>query len=147
MKLKITEEQKKYLEEQQLMGYSPEKIDEFVVQGNKDLKFFQDAYQKFYNKMMGVSVHEAFENINELKTLLDNIKSAEVRSNDLATKYYNIVDKYDFLDYPQNVKELEDVYNKLENLSYDIGSVKDIVEAVYDSVEHFIKWNNSRANE
>lgn len=146
MKMIITKEQRQHLAEQELLGYTPQRIDSFLQQGQKDLAFFQEQYQKFYSQMMGVSVHDAFEDMNGLKALLDTIKSAEVRLNKLATTYFDIVDKYDFMNLPPNVKELDKIYNELETLSYDIGSVKDIVEAVYDSVEHFIKWNKNNKN-
>ena len=98
----------------------------------------------YYNQMLSISIGEAFENINGLKSLMDKMKSDESAAENLSNKYYQIVDKYDYMDHPPNVKKLDDIYTNLENISYDLGGIKDIVEGIYDSIEHFIQWNQDK---
>jgi len=144
VKVLITNKQKKYLIEQELIGYTPEKIDGFVQQGLKEIEHFKKQYQMYYNQMLSISIGDAFENINGLKSLLDKMKSEESASDKLSNKYYQIIEHYDHTDYPSNVEQLENIYTDLEYLSLDFRNINDIVEGIYDSIEHFINWNQKK---
>jgi len=143
MKVIISETQRKKLIEQNLISYTPERIDEFVAEANHMLKNIEPLVQGYYNKLLHVTIHWVFDNLDEFKHIIDKIEQNADRAESLATKYFDVVDTFDYMDYPSNVKQLDDIYTKLEQVQSDLKSIYDVYEAIYSSVEHFTQWNKN----
>lgn len=141
MKVIISETQRKKLREQNLISYAPERIDDFVTEGNRMVEKYNPLVQSYYNKLLHVTIHWVFDNLEEFKQVMDGIEKNTDKAEELATKYFNVVDIYDFMNYPDNVKQLDGIYTKLEQIQADLKSIYDVYEAIYSSVEHFTQWN------
>lgn len=139
MKIIVSENQYNKLIEQNLISYSPEKIDAFVLEGGKHLNNYLKLKNTYYNQLLHLTVGMVQDNLTEIKVMVEKINSEEKKAEELSNKYFDIVDLYDFMDYPPNVKKLEEIYQKLEEVQYDLGAIADVYEALFDSVKHLPK--------
>lgn len=146
MKIVIDENQYKKLTEQNIIGYTPERIDAFIQEGLEHIQKFTKVYNKYYHDLYLVKVGDVFQNLEQYKILIDKMEKHIDYLENLSNKYYRIIDMYEIGEYPENVTKLEDVYNDIDNLKEEIDDIKDIYQALYDAIEHYIKWDSKIGN-
>jgi arylsulfatase A-like enzyme len=116
------------------LSYTPERIDEFVKAAKEDANKFSALVDGYKNKIQMYTIGDLVYNMNDIIQLQEKVKQAEETAKAKFEKYYNVVDKYDFLDQPDNVKELEDEMNRIDTyydlLYYISESIDNIVDAV-----------------
>jgi hypothetical protein len=66
--------------------------------------------------------------------MVKEIADQHTKFNEQHTKYFNVVEMYDFMDMPNNVKQLEKINDKIEKYSEDLyyigNGLEDIINAV-----------------
>jgi GTP1/Obg family GTP-binding protein len=144
MRIIVSENQYKTILEQMKIQYAPEKIDEFVQEGMRYITNLKQLYEKFYNDIMTVSVGDVFQDPTELKSKLDILNKSKERTEAVSNKYYGAIEMYEVGEYPDNVRKLDEIYSDIDSMQFDIDEISDIYQAVYDSVTHFIEWNQSK---
>jgi hypothetical protein len=116
------------------ISYTPERIDEFVKAAKEDANKFSTLVDGYKNKIQMYTVGDLVDNLADIIQLQEKVKQAEEAAKAKFEKYYNIVDKYDFLDRPDNVEELERETTRIDtyyDLFYYISeSIENIIEAV-----------------
>jgi len=144
MKVIISENQFANILEQMKIEYTPDKIDEFVQEGIKYIAGLKKLYEQYYNDLMTVSIGEVFQNPNSIKNILDKLEKSKDMIDKVSTKYYNAVEMYNIGEYPDNVDKLDRIYSEIDVIQYDIDQIEDIYRAIYDSVQHYIEWNQDK---
>jgi hypothetical protein len=133
MKIKLSEEQLRKLVEQKI-SYTPEKIDAFNEQAMKVLESAQQTRNKYYNNVVTLTISEVMQDKSMFEKMIKEIADQHTKFNDQHTKYFNIVEMYDFMDMPNNVKQLEKINDKIEKYSEDLyyigNGLEDIINAV-----------------
>lgn len=133
MKIKLSEQQLKKLVEQKI-SYTPEKIDELTQQAMKVLERAQQARNKNYNNIITLTIGEVMQDKVTYEKLMSAMSEEHEMYKKHHGKYYDIVDMYDFLDMPNNVKQLERINDKIEKYAEDIyyigNALEDIINAV-----------------
>ena len=141
MKILISETQLKNVIEQKLIGYTPEKIDGFVIEGNNVIKKFKNTFLKYFSQLQSLNVGWVFKNLKDFKGVLDDMQRDIDILEKVSLKYYSVIEIYEIGDYPENVKKLSKIYDTIESIVYEIQSVRDIYVAIHDSIEHYSEWN------
>ena len=108
--------------------YTPEKVDQFVLDLTKELDRAKTVYETARNKVMNMSVGEVLENLDGMKAYKDKLEKAVEMFNKLHTKYFDIVETFDFYGMPANVRALEKLVDKLDNYYSDLSKVEDVVD-------------------
>lgn len=125
----------KYLKE--ALEYSPEKIDAFVTKATKDLGEIKKVFDILVNKVEDLSLSSAIESPEKTNDLLEKIKQTKQYTDKIHTTYFDVVDMYDFIGAPQNVKNLEKINDKIDNINNDLDYLQSTVESVNDAVKYF----------
>lgn len=135
MKIKLSEQQLKKLVEQKI-SYTPEKIDQFNEQAMKVLENVQQVRNKHYNYVVTLTISEVMQEKSAHQKMASTIADEHTRFNELHTKYFNIVEMYDFMDMPNNVKQLEKINDKIEKYSEDIHYIGNALEDIINAVDY-----------
>jgi hypothetical protein len=83
-------------------------------------------------------------NTEKYKTLLSDMDSDHDTIHTIFDKLFDVVDKYDILDMPDNIKKLENLVNNLDNLTLDIYYLMNALENIIEAGEDLNKqyFNN-----
>lgn len=141
MKIKLSEEQLKKLVEQKI-SYTPEKIDAFNEQAMKVLENVQNVRNKYYNGVVTLTISEAIQDKGTYERMIKEISELHTKFNDQHTKYFNVVEMYDFLDMPNNVKQLEKINDKIEKYSEDLYYIGNALEDIINAVNYIERTEN-----
>lgn len=141
MRYIITEEQ---YNQYRNITYAPEKINGFVADAQKCADYLKKIYEQYYSHMLALSVGDVMENPEPLRQTLEKLEKEKKYVDNLTNKYYNAIEMYPVGEYPDNVTKLDKLYDEIDNVQTDIDNIKDIFQAVYDSVTHFRQWNQEK---
>jgi hypothetical protein len=118
------------------IGYSSKKIEEFTETAKKTLQNGISAFTKYKNLILNISLLDVVNNTEKYKTLLSDMDSDHDTIHTVFDKLFDVVDKYDIFDRPDNIKKLEDLVNDIDNLTLDIyylmSALENIIEAGED---------------
>ena len=141
MKIKLSEEQLRKLVEQKI-SYTPEKIDAFNEQAMKVLEGAQQIRNKYFNQVVTLTISEVMQEKTTYQKMVKEIEEAHDRYNEQHTKFFNVVEMYDFLDMPNNVKQLEKINDKIEKYSEDLHYIGNALEDIINAVEYIERTEN-----
>jgi hypothetical protein len=118
------------------IGYSSKKIEEFTETAKKTLQNGISAFTKYKNLILNISLLDVVNNTEKYKTLLSDMEGDHDTIHTIFDKLFNVVDKYDMFNRPDNIIKLEDLVNNMDNLTLDIyylmGALENIIEAGND---------------
>ena len=115
--------------------YTPEKIDEFVITAEKEKLTAENIFKTIRSKVYDISIQNVIEFPDKLNSLLDKIKQTRSSLNNVAQKYYKVVEMYDVAYYPNNVSKLDDLVTKLDNLNDDFYLLEEAVDNIIEAVD------------
>lgn len=144
MKYIVTEQQIEDYKNSTKIQYTPEKIDEFISDAHKCVTYLKKIYHQYYQQLLALTIGDVMDDPDPVKQIMDKMSMESKYADKLATKYYNAIVMYEFGDYPDNVTQLDELYNVIEHLQSDLDNVRDIFESVYESVTHFKDWNQEK---
>jgi hypothetical protein len=126
------------------IGYSSKKIEEFTETAKKTLQNGISAFTKYKNLILNISLLDVVNNTEKYKTLLSDMDSDHDTIHTVFDKLFDVVDKYDILDMPDNIKKLENLVNNLDNLTLDIYYLMNALENIIEAGEDLNKqyFNN-----
>jgi hypothetical protein len=126
------------------IGYSSKKIEEFTETAKKTLQNGISAFTKYKNLILNISLLDVVNNTEKYKTLLSDMDSDHDTIHTIFDKLFDVVDKYDILDMPDNIKKLENLVNNLNNLTLDIYYLMNALENIIEAGEDLNKqyFNN-----
>jgi len=119
--------------------YTPEKIDEFVKQAEKELEEVKRVFRALKANIETLSIDEERSNPGRANQLKDKASQGQAYAEKLTTKYRDIVDVYDFLDAPKNVKKLEKLADQFDNYYVDFDQLDSAASAFSEVVEYLDK--------
>jgi heterodisulfide reductase subunit B len=135
MKITITEEQYQKLLEADL-SYTPEKIDEFIRQAMKALDESETAKNKYHMDIMTLTIEEVFNNKEGYEKLAEKINTHHEEVEKHYNKFYKIVEMYDFLNLPDNVRKLEKINERIYDTAQHIYHLSNALEEIVSAVEY-----------
>jgi len=144
MKYIVTEQQIEDYKNGAKIQYTPEKIDAFVSDAQKCATYLKKSYDQFHPQVLALSVGDVMEKPEQVKQILDKLEKEKHYVDKLMLKYYSVIEMYAVGEYPDNVMQLDKLYGVIDHLQSDVDNIKDIYQSVYDSVTHFIKWNQEK---
>lgn len=112
------------------ISYTPEKIDEFIEQITKDIASAKNIFTTALNKTKEMSLNNIIEDPSSAEDFLEKLKEINEAINKKHTKYFDIVELYDFMDSPKNVKQLEYLVDELDHYYYDISKIETVLEEI-----------------
>jgi hypothetical protein len=133
MKITITEEQYQKLLEANL-SYTPEKIDEFVKQAMKALDESETVKNKYHMDIMALTIEEVFNNKDGYERLAQKIYNHHDEIEKHYNKFYKIVEMYDFLNLPDNVRKLEKINERIYDTAQDVYHLSNALEEIVKAV-------------
>ena len=142
MNILLTLKQILTIKEQVNMQYTPEKIDQFVQEGEKDINKATEILRKYYHSVMTTTIGDVSERVDEVLTLVQKLDQTKKVLNERMEFYFDVVNMYEVGEYPDNLKRLDDIGTEIDNLQMDIGDVKDAFECLMDSSKYLIKLTN-----
>lgn len=114
------------------VNYDPEKIDQFVNKAKSELDGIIKGYKQSLNLISNVTLKDIADDPQRYNTLLEKTQSLKKLAKDKYSQYYDVVEMYDFLDSPKNVKVLEDLANDIDEYGDDIDKLIDVLkEMIY----------------
>lgn len=118
------------------IGYTPEKIDEFVADATKTLDTGKKVFNIFLNRVGDLSLMNIIESPTEAEQLLQKIEETKTIINNKFEKYFDIADSYgydEFEDRPDNIEKLERLSSELDNLTDDYSPLIDVLNEMLDA--------------
>lgn len=132
MKVRITERQYKILES---VTYTPEKIDEFVIQAHKDLAEAQEFFRRSLRIIASVSLFEVAEKMPKYEQKYKELTRQTQEMIKKSTQYSRILDMYQGQEFPPNVAKLDAIAAEYDNLQFDVGKIGDILESLMETTQ------------
>lgn len=124
----------KIISEQVNISYTPEKIDMYVQEALKDATESERVFNVYLMKINDLTVSYITENEEEMRKFLELIENTSKMVEKKHSRFYDIVDLYDFMDMPDNVKQLEKITEKLDNLYYDFERLSSSLDSLIEGV-------------
>jgi hypothetical protein len=116
--------------------YTPEKIDEFIGVAEKVIQNGKNLFFKYKDMIISINIFDVVEDIEKYKTLHSKISNDRDILEKAYNKFYDIVEMYDSIDRPDNVKKLDDLASDIDHLSLDVyylmGALENVIEAGED---------------
>jgi len=134
MKIYITESQLKMLKEQNWEMPS-EGGDDVLDKAKKYLANALKIYGGYYNKIIMVSISDVINERESFSDMLEKLNGVVEAIEATHSHYFDIVNDYDYIDRPDNIRDLDKILSELENLMYDMKYLYDILEELLSSSE------------
>lgn len=129
-KLIVTEAQYKMLQKEGV-EYTPEKIDQFVEEAKMVVAKAKELGAQAYNIVAATGIGEIMDDTKKYDELLAKMEGSYEKFDQAHTKYYNIAEMYDYMNLPDNVKELETITSELDN-------AKEVIYRIYNKFEEIL---------
>ncbi len=107
------------------ISYDPSKIDQFVVEARKDVQTGAVLIERFGSTLINASLISVFENMDRMEAAQEKMSQSEKYLAGKFNKFFDIVEMYEFGEYPDNVNELNDLANQLDNQSLRLSELSD----------------------
>lgn len=121
--------------------YSPEKIDQFIIDAEKTVNMSKAVIQKYGGMIMNLTMNDVLDDINGAKAGLEKLKSSKKHIEDQFNKFYDIVEMYDYMDLPDNVERLRDLNDLLDKAVMPLGELEDVFDALIDAAERVERYD------
>jgi molecular chaperone GrpE (heat shock protein) len=121
------------------IGYSLKKIEEFTETAKKTLQNGISAFTKYKNLILNISLLDVVNNIEKYKILLSDMNSDHDTIHAIFDKLFDVVDKYDILDMPDNIRKLDDLVDNINDLTLDIYYLMNALENIIEAGEDLNK--------
>lgn len=116
---------------EQTIGYTPDKIDQLVIESKEYANKFMKLYQSTYSFVVNLTIKECIDTMEETKVKLRQLEEFKTAISTKYEKYYQILDTFEIGEYPQNVVLFEDSINEIDRImvKYDdlLDALKDII--------------------
>ena len=120
--------------------HTPEKINEYVAKATKDVQDLQKIFTAFKGKVENLSIASMLSNPSEAESLYEKVKTAKSYAKQKYEYYFDIVEPYDFMDMPKNVKQLDKLVQKLDSLQDNLGYTMYAMDSMVDAAKDFNKF-------
>jgi len=127
--------------------HAPEQLEEFTVKAQKDVQDLQKIFTAFKSKVGNLSIVSMLEDPSEAESLSQKIKTATDYAKQKHEYYFNIVEPYDWMDLPPNVKQLDKLVTKLDELQNDLGYIKYAMDGLVEAAKDFNRFYQSQDEE
>lgn len=124
---------------EQIIGYTPERIDELIQESSLFYNKAKKYYEKSYNMVLLLTIQDC---INEYEMFMSRLKDFNKVKNvieDRYGKYYDIVDSYNVSDNTENVRSLEKNVDDLDKLLMEMSEVINAMESLLESAKYMSK--------
>jgi len=124
---------------EQIIGYTPERIDELIQESSLFYNKAKKYYEKSYNMVLLLTIQDC---INEYEMFMSRLKDFNKVKNvieDRYGKYYDIVDSYNVSDNTENVISLEKNVDDLDKLLMEMSEVINAMESLLESAKYMSK--------
>jgi hypothetical protein len=116
---------------EQTIGYTPEKMDQFLAEARDYVVKFKKLYDSTYNFVVNLTIKDCIDNMEETKVKLNRLEEFKTIINTKYDRYYQIIDTFEVGEYPQNVTEFSRSVDEIDSLmsSFDnlLDALKDII--------------------
>jgi hypothetical protein len=113
--------------------YSDSYINTFTKKVSDIFNKNKETFTKYYNTIYGISMGDMLESQLKYESLLENIESIETLLNNTVNKCGDIIQTYEYLNEPPNIKQLDDLSNNLDRLSWDYHNLKNALESILEA--------------
>jgi hypothetical protein len=123
------------------VSYTPEKIDEFIIEAKKDIELGKSLNDKFGSTIVQASLLTVYENLAQMNEAHSKVVKAEEYMRKKFNKFFDIVDAYEVGELPDNVRELEKLSDEIDNLSYSLSDLANGFEELINATNSISKNN------
>lgn len=123
------------------ISYDSSKIDEFIIEARKDVEMGKNLINKFGVMISNTTLKDVFENTDQMKGVETKLNDSEKYLTKKFGKFFDIVNMYDFGDYPDNVSVLDDLATELDNQSLAVSDLAEVIEALIYATDKLSKYN------
>jgi uncharacterized protein (UPF0305 family) len=121
------------------VGYSSKKIEEFIGIAEKAIQNGKSLFTKYKNLILNIAILDVVNNIEKYKELLSDMEFDNDKLHEVYDRFYRVVEKYDTINRPNNVKKLEDLSNDIDDIMGDIYYLTNALENVIKAGEDLNK--------
>jgi len=143
MKITITEAQYQKLLEGNIT-YAPEKIDDFVEEAQQFLNNARALKNKYYMNVTTLNISDVMENEVGFQKLAEKMDSDHNVIEQKHNRYADIVNMYDFMEEPENVKYLGKLSDRIYDVSDDIYQLSQALEEIVSSVRYLRRMSDDK---
>jgi hypothetical protein len=130
---------KKKLHEADKLQYTSERIDQFIPEAQNTYDKLMRIAQSFVGKIGDITIQDILANPNQIDDLLKKSTEAAKIASTAHEKYFDIVDAFDYMDSPKNVKTLDKIVTDLDYIQMDLKDIRDVVNSLKEAADYFAK--------
>lgn len=124
------------------ISYTPEMIDKFVMEANNDLSAIKMMFNSHLNTISNISPQNICDELPKYVQLHQKMQRNEELITSKHTKYFNIVDLYEWFDMPDNVNKLQKITDEIDTIYYDYGKLTESLDELIEigkRLQNFLK--------
>lgn len=121
--------------------YDETKINQFVVEAQKDVQMAENLINKFGANVVNISLKDIYDNMGQMKSAQEKLDSSKNYISGKYDKFYDIVEAYEVGEYPDNVETLYDLSNKLDKQKDSLSDLSETFNTLIDATEWLAKYN------
>jgi len=121
--------------------YDENKINQFVVEAQKDVQMAENLINKFGANVVNISLKDIYDNMGQMKSAQEKLDSSKNYISGKYDKFYDIVEAYEVGEYPDNVETLYDLSNKLDKQKDSLSDLSETFNTLIDATEWLAKYN------
>jgi hypothetical protein len=122
-------------------SYDENKIDQFVVEAEKDVQMADSLINKFGVNVVNMTLKDIHDNMAQMESAKEKLNASKDYITRKYEKYYDIVEAYEVGEYPDNVSKLYDLSNKLDNQKESLSDLAETFNTLIDSTKWLGKYN------
>jgi hypothetical protein len=115
--------------------YTPEYIDNFITQAEDFIKKTKLLRESYIFEIAELNVNDILNDLGGKRSTLNRLKKFEETIQSVHNKLSTVVNAYDFLEAPDNVKQLEKLTDQVDNIYFETGKLVDAYESLIEAAE------------
>lgn len=145
-KLIVTEAQYKMLQREGL-EYTPEKIDEFVIEATQLLEKGKNMVRDFFNVVASTTIGEIIDDRKKYEEIVKKMYELQKDFENRYNRYYDIVNMYDFMDLPDNVSKLDKLVGEMDSVQSDLYMIQNRFDDIVEATDRLTDFSTTSQDE
>lgn len=128
------------ISEASVVGYSDDKIDEFIVDATRVRDEAISSIGKYKNIVLNSTLMDIYDNKGTFNKYHDDMRYEYSKTYKKFQYYYDVVDAFDFRNLSDKLKVLESIVEELDDLHYTLDELSEVLEDLMyktNSLENF----------
>jgi hypothetical protein len=116
--------------------YTPEQVDAFLEDAKKYANYARQTKINIFLHISSLTIKDFIDNKKHYEEFVKNVGNISKKIEKKYNYFYDIVDLFDFMNLPPNVKELEKIMREIYEDSYELYKYENLLDSIMTSIKN-----------